>query len=214
VAILATAVLTGSAYAQRQGGFGRFGGGGGAGQLLRMAEVQTELKLTDDQKTKIATFLESQRGQGRGQGGGQGLSPEERAQRRAEQRAKETEELKKILNEDQMKRLKQLQLQRQGMAALAETEVQSELKLTADQKSKVEAALQEQRQAMRDAFQDGGGDPQAARAKMEELRKKTNEKLEALLTEEQKSQWKAMLGAPFTFPAQTFPGRARRNDNA
>jgi hypothetical protein len=210
VAILATAVLTGSAYAQRQGGFGR-GGGGGAGQLLRMPEVQTELKLSDDQKTKITAWAETQRGQ-RGQGGGQDLSPEERAARRAEQRAKETEALKKILNEDQMKRLKQLTLQRAGLSALGETPVQEELKLTSDQKSKVDAVLQEQRAAMREAFQDGGGgDPQAARAKMEEMRKKSNEKLEAILTADQKTQWKAMLGTPFTFPAPNF-NRARAND--
>jgi hypothetical protein len=38
------------------------------------------------------------------------------------------------------------------------------------------------------------------RAKMDEITKKTNEKIEAVLTDEQKKQWKELCGAPFKFP--------------
>lgn len=51
VALAASMLLASTALAQRGGGFG-FGRRGG-GNLLAMSEVQTELKLTDDQKTKV-----------------------------------------------------------------------------------------------------------------------------------------------------------------
>ena len=47
----------------------------------------------------------------------------------------------------------------------------------------------------------------AMRTKMEALRKQTDEKIVALLTDDQKKQWKEMLGAPFTFPAFRPGGR-------
>jgi len=206
VAFVATVVLASSASAQRGGGRG-FGGG----SILRMPEVQAELKLTEEQKTKVSEMLAQQRG-GRG-GGGQfrDLSREERQKLMAERRAEQQKAIAAILNADQMKRYRQLELQRQGPSALGESAVQEELKLTADQKSKVEAILTEQREAMRDLRQGADGDREAMRARTAELRKKTAEKLEAVLTEEQKTQWKAMLGAPFTFP--NAPPR-RANDAA
>jgi hypothetical protein len=174
-----------------------------------MPEVQAELKLSDEQKTKLTEMLGQQRGGRRGGGQFQDLSREERQRQLAERREAQQKQLAAILNADQLKRYRQLELQQQGMSALRQTAVQDELKLTADQKSKVEAALQEQAQAMRDARQDAAGDRAAIRAKTAEIRKKSEEKLGAILTEEQKTQWKAMLGAPFTFP--TAPGR-RAND--
>jgi Spy/CpxP family protein refolding chaperone len=213
VAFLATVVLASSAAAQGRGGRGFGGGGFGGGMmLLRMPEVQTELKLTDEQKTKLTEMLGQQRRGGRG-GGGQfgGQSREERQRQLAERRAEQQKQLAAILNADQLKRYRQLELQQQGPAALQETAVQDELKLTQDQKTKVEAILSEQRDAMRDLRQSGAGDREAMRSKTAELRKKTSEKLEAVLTEEQKTQWKAMLGAPFTFPIA--PAR-RLNDAA
>jgi Spy/CpxP family protein refolding chaperone len=207
VALLATMVLAGSATAQ-QGRGGRGFGGNFGGNILRMPEVQAELKLTDEQKTKL-TEVTSQRPAGGGQF--RDLSREERQKAMAERRAEQQKKVAAILNADQMKRYRQLELQRQGPAAFQETEVQTELKLTADQKGKVETLLSEQRDAQRELRQSADGDREAMRAKTMELRKKTAEKLEALLTEEQKTQWKAMLGAPFTFP--TAPPR-RANDAA
>jgi Spy/CpxP family protein refolding chaperone len=207
VALVATMVLTSGALAQRGGG-GGFGGRGGGINMLRMPEVQTELKLTADQKTKVETLLEQRRGQG---GGGQGfrdLSPEERQKAMAERRAEENKQLGAILNADQMKRYNQLRLQRTGMTALAETEVATELSLTADQKTKIQEIVQQANNERRSLFQDGGGggDREAMRAKMEELQKATDTKLAAVLTDAQKTKWKELVGAPFTFPA---PGNFR-----
>jgi Spy/CpxP family protein refolding chaperone len=207
VALVATMVLTSGALAQRGGGgFGR--GGGGGINMLRMPEVQTELKITADQKTKVEALMEKLRGQRGDFQSLRDLSQEERAKAMAERRAAETKELAAILNADQMKRYDQLRLQRTGMSALAEKEVADQLSLTADQRTKVQEIMQAQAVEMRSLFQGGGGggDREAMRAKMEEMRKQTDTKLAALLTDDQKNKWKEMVGAPFTFPA---PGTAR-----
>jgi Spy/CpxP family protein refolding chaperone len=188
-------MLCGTALAQGRG-FGR--GMGGGANLLRRPEVQAELKLTDDQKTKVTEMLDKLRQdqQGRFQDL-RDASPEERQKIMAEMQAEQTKRVNAILNTDQQKRFREISLQQQGYSALAMPDVQTELKLTDDQKSKVREIMQQQQQAMRDIFQNAGGDREAARSKMEELRKANDDKLAAVLTDDQKNQWKAMLGTPF-----------------
>ena len=95
-----------------------------------------------------------------------------------------------------------------GINMLRMPEVQTELKLTADQKTKIQEIVQQANNERRSLFQDGGGggDREAMRAKMEELQKATDTKLAAVLTDAQKTKWKELVGAPFTFPA---PGNVR-----
>jgi Spy/CpxP family protein refolding chaperone len=203
LALVTTLALTGSAMAQRGpgGGFGFGPGRGGGARMLGIPEVQAELKLTDDQKTKVNALMEAMRGQ-RGQfGQGQDLSPEERQKLFAQRRAEENQKVNAILNADQQKRYRQIRLQQQGISAVAEKEVADELKLTADQRSKIQTIQQEQMQSMRSLFQGAGGDFQSLRPKMEAMRKETDEKIAALLTDDQKKSWKEMLGAPFTLPS-------------
>src|ERR1700678_2031242 len=73
--VLACAVLVGACFGQG-GGQGRRGGqrGGGnsLGALLRRADVQTELKITDDEKTKIEALPRPGRPAGGGGGGAAG----------------------------------------------------------------------------------------------------------------------------------------------
>jgi Spy/CpxP family protein refolding chaperone len=204
LAVLATALLTGSAFAQGRGV-------GGRGMILRMPEVQAELKLTDEQKTKISEMLGQLGGGRRGQGGqSRDLSREEREKQLAERRANEEKQIQAILNEDQLKRYHQLQLQRQGLLALRDAPVRDALKLTDDQRSKVDGILKEQADETQKALESAGGGRRgrggAARAQLAEIRKKTEEKLEAVLTDDQKKQWKEMLGPAFKFP-EVAPAR-------
>jgi hypothetical protein len=209
VALVATVALASTACAQRgggnRGGFG-FGGRGGAGAaMLRMPEVQTELKLSDEQKTKVTTLADKIQEERRGQFQGlRDLSNEERQKKMADWRASEDKQLAEILNADQMKRYNQLRLQRQGISAVAEKPVADELKLTDDQRTKIQEIVSAQMAEMQSLRQGGGGgDPSAMREKMTAMRKQTDDKIAALLTDEQKSKWKEMTGAPFTFPAPT-----------
>jgi Spy/CpxP family protein refolding chaperone len=203
LALVATAALASSALAQRGGGFGR--GGGGGANMLRVPEVQAELKLTDDQKTKLTAALDKLREQRQNSGQDfQSLSQEERTKLMAQRRAEDDKALADVLNADQMKRYHQLQLQQQGLSAvLQDKAVADELKITDDQRTKIQTIVDDQRSAMRELFQGGGGggDRQAMMQKMQDLRKQTDEKIAAVLTDDQKSKWKEMTGAPFTFPA-------------
>jgi len=206
VALVATVALTSTALAQRGGGgFGMRGGGGGIG-MLRTPEVQTELKLTDEQKTKVTALSEKLQSERRGQGQNfQDLSAEERQKMMADRRAAEDKQLGEILNADQMKRYHQLQLQQTGMMAVTQKDVADQLNLTADQKTKIQEIVSAQQAEMRSMFQGGGGggDRSAMREKMMAMRKQTDDKIAAVLTDDQKSKWKELTGAPFTFPAPT-----------
>jgi Spy/CpxP family protein refolding chaperone len=209
LALIAAVTVTSTAFAQRQGrGFG-----GGGAQLLQMPEVQGELKLTDDQKTKVTSMLEQLRSQRQGQQGQfRDLSPEDRQKLMAERTAKENALVGAILDADQMKRYHQLVLQQQGARAFQDKSVADKLSLTADQQDKIQGLLRESAEAMRELRQ--AGDPQATREKVAALNKDTNEKVMAVLTDAQKSQWKEMLGTPVTFPlAQGFGFGRRRNNN-
>jgi Spy/CpxP family protein refolding chaperone len=216
LALAATLALAGSASAQ----FGPPGGGppgggppgggppGGGAMILRMPEVQTELKLTDAQKTQVSEMLASLRGGQRGRFEDlRSLGPEEAQKRMAERRAQEEKLVKGILTADQQKRFRQLQLQQQGFSALSDKSVQDELKLTDEQRTRVQTIQSDQRESMRAVFQsDGGGPPDfaAIRPKLEAMRTQSDAKLTAVLTAEQQKQWKAMLGTSFKFPEFRF----------
>ncbi|MEP0765954.1 MAG: hypothetical protein HRF45_05355 [Fimbriimonadia bacterium] len=219
VALIAAAVLVSVVFAQNPGarqGRGQFGGGqigagqfGGAMQLLsmlRMPDVQAELKLTEAQKTKLEAL--NVRPQA-----GQGPPTQEERQARAAQVEKE---IQTILDKAQYERLKQLSLQLRGPDALAsDPELQKALGLTEDQIKKISDTVAQVRQSHMQQFRGGAGGEQPDReqmmARMQEMRKEMATKVEALLTAEQKAKYQALKGKAFTFtnPWGGFGGRQR-----
>ncbi len=203
---LAVAVAAPS-WAQGRGQGRGFGGGmmGGPLQILMIPAVQDELKLTEEQKTKL-----QQVGQELMQSGREffqslrDLSPEERQKKIQDYQAESNKKINAVLKEDQQKRLRQLVLQRQGVAIITQDEeVAKQLKITDDQKLKIRdisRAAREEINALRQSGGGGGGFSPEMFAKIQEINKKTNEKIEALLTDDQKKQWKELCGAPFKFP--------------
>ena len=191
-------LLSGVAFAQQQGrGFG--GGGGGGLFLLSRPEVQTELKMTDAQKTLVQETMAKQRADGQNrQQGFRDLSPEERQKRLAEQQAEQMKLVNTILTQEQQPRFKQISLQQQGPRGLATNPaLAEELKLTADQKTQIQSIMQASREAQQGLFQQGA-DRQAAMEKMQAMNKETDAKIVAVLTDAQKAQWTQMLGTPLT----------------
>lgn len=101
-----------------------------------------------------------------------------------------------------------------GFRALSQKEVGDKLKLTADQRQKIDAALQAERAAMRQAFEGRGpgGDPGQGGGpwpdfeKLQRLRASTETQLTAVLTAAQKTQFQQMQGTPFKFPERQFGG--------
>lgn len=215
---------------QRGAGFGGFGGGqGGIASLLAMEEVQKELKLTDEQKTKLREARSEAGGRaGRSGDGGEGgqnlrdLSREERQKRmeelrkQLEERTKKAEEAAKaILTAEQNTRLSQLRLQRDGINAITRPEVATALMLADAQKEAIAEILEASRAGRgergagfgRNASQE---ERQKAMAEAEERRKKTRADLEAVLTDSQKAEWAKMQGEKFTFPERPARGAGGR----
>jgi hypothetical protein len=182
---------------------GLIGSRGSGAMLLRMPQVQSELKLTAEQKAKWAALLrrlrEAQRVRFQEL---PDLTSAERAKRQAEWRASDEKQVAALLTADQQKRYRQLQLQQEGLPALLEPDVAAELRLTDEQRAGVQSALREQGEAMRFLLRPGPGgfDPEQMHQKIQALFRQRDEKIQAALTPDQRRQWQVMLGAPFAFP--------------
>jgi Spy/CpxP family protein refolding chaperone len=202
--VIAISVLACASMAQ--------GGGGGRGQrggygplgLLRMAEVQTELALTEDQKTKLIDLQTSIGDQMRQAFQDAGQDPAARQKAMAEINAKSLDEANKILTPDQQKRFRELRIQRAGNAAVVEKDVQDALGLTDDQKAKIKA-LQDTQAEANNSIQEKMRNQEISREDAMAARQKNtkafNDGIDAILTDDQKTKLKAMGGKPFAFPA-------------
>jgi len=248
--VLAVVALGAVAFAQDPtggggaGGGGRRGGGAGGGQfrmggmrgndvsglsLLRMKEVQAELKLDAAQVEKLDALSTEMNDKMRagfqpgGNGGGGGAPDPEAMKKRMEEMTAMQEDAKKkvatILNADQNKRLSELKIQRAGNEAILQADVQEALGLSAGQKSKAKLAQREQQDAMQGMFRPGGGgagggggqvDRQAMMQEMQRQREEYLKKLGEILNADQAAKLKAMGGTPFKFPAPQ-QGQGRRN---
>lgn len=213
------------------------GGPRGPLGLLMIPEVQQELKLQATQIEKLSALLppggrpEGRPGEGRPGGGerpqgagrpggerpgagrpggerprGEGRPEGGRGERGGMNRDWE-KQLAGLLDEKQLARFKQLELQQAGARAASRPEIAASLKLSAEQQEKVRAAVEAERAAMRELFEgprgEGTGDP---RRKAEAVRKNTETQLDALLNDAQKKQLREMQGAPFTFPTRREGG--------
>lgn len=194
--------------------------GGGLQGLLRMPEVQRELKLEQAQIDLLQDMRPLRPAGPQGAGSDfRTMSPEEREKQLAAMRQAEEKQIAEVLDAKQLTRLKQLALQQSGARALAQKEVGDKLKLSAEQRQKIEAAMQAERDAMHQAFEGArpggapapGGDRRQGFEKMQKLRASTETQLTAVLTSAQKTQFQQMQGAPFKFPEPQFgpggPGR-------
>ncbi|MGC8668939.1 MAG: hypothetical protein ACP5VE_12570 [Chthonomonadales bacterium] len=223
--LLAVAVC--SAWAQGPGGPGGrrdFMGGpmGGGLMLLNIPEVQKELKMTQPQieklQAKMQEVRQSMRELMQGAGGPQAfgnMSNEERQKLFAKMAEISNKAAADILDTTQLKRFKQLEIQRQGAQAFRNPEVVNALQLTQEQNDKIAGVLRDMMQAMRDAMQgvDFRNMTDDDRAKLQATQKRVSDeamsKIQAILSDAQKAKWKEMTGAPFTFPAFRMPGGRR-----
>jgi hypothetical protein len=196
---------------QGQGqGRGR-GGFGGIGMLINNEGVQKELKLDAGQiekaqaaVTKVTEknpFDFSQL---------QDLSQEERRAKMATIQqtisAETYKELDSILKPDQIKRLKQIQLQQSGVNAFTTPDVEKALKLDNAQKEKIKTIAGDFGAAQRELFQPGGDFAEMAK-KRAALQKETMDKVVSILKDDQKQAWKELVGQPFEVQ---FTGGRRR----
>ena len=209
VGFLASALLAPAAVqAQGQGrGQGMGGGGGMAGPgIISVPAVQKELKLSEEQASKAATFAEEYREKGREMYAE--LEGLEQAERQTKMQALNQKhfaagmkDVEAMLKPEQTKRFKQIVFQTRGIDNLTDPETAKALKVTPEQADRVKNLLETQRSEMREATADAGSDRRAAMGKMQEIRKATLEKALAKMTPEQKTMYKEMAGEPFEMPA-------------
>lgn len=164
--------------------------------------VQRDLKLSPDQESALGERLQAtiqnvmQFFQSL-----DGLEPEARERELGSYRGKSQAELavflQGTLNDAQLARLRQLELQQQGpFALLARPDLGRELKITPQQRERLMAVVQEM-QAEIDALVhevQSGGNPQDIGPNVMKVRERHEGKLHALLTDAQKRQWKEILG--------------------
>ena len=156
-ALAVTAIVAEPSFAQRQRGRGQFGGrqGGGIAFLIRNEAVQKELKMDKDQADKAAEAVKSVRDKHSDEFTKlRDLSQEERRAKMTELTKVINDEtnaaLETVLKPEQMKRLKELELQRAGLAALTRADVQKALALNDEQKGKIKTIAEESATKMRE----------------------------------------------------------------
>jgi transcription termination factor NusB len=186
-----------------------------AAMLLATPEVQTELGVTEEQKTKMNEIRDDMQQDVRSAMSGidfraMGDMSEEDLQKKVTELRTKVEDLskridakiEKVLDEKQMKRLKQLQLQREGAAAFSVPEVEKKLALTTEQKAKIKKLQDDAIAQARTIFTPGASqeDRQAAMTKMRDSQAKVLKDIRALLTEDQLADWTEMTGKEFKFP--------------
>lgn len=186
---LAVMMLASSpALAQQRG---QFAGGFGVSPLMLLGQksVQDELKLSGDQVKKVQELTEKQRDAFRDF---QNLDQDERRKKMQEMAQSNQKAIGTILKEGQLKRLKQITWQQQGSGAFSDPDVASALKLTDEQKQKMRDIQQSAFGEMRDLGRD-----EEAQKKRQEILKTMNDKLQGVLTAEQKEKLKELTGEPF-----------------
>jgi Spy/CpxP family protein refolding chaperone len=203
-----------TAFAQQGGGRGRGMGFQQSGvMLLGMDEVRKEIGTTDEQNKQIDELQQELRGSFGGFQGFGDLSAEERQKRMDEIRKKGEEidaKLARVLKPEQLDRLNQLRVQREGALALTRADVQEKLGFSQEQKDKVRKAQEAGRPPAGFNFQNASDED---RAKLREAREKAEADTLAVLTPEQKKKFDEMKGKPFEFPRGNFGGNRPRNNN-
>jgi hypothetical protein len=230
-AVTLLAVATAS-FAQGQGqrgqgqrgqgqGQGQFQGRGMQGGMMQMSpvfllmrnDVQDDLKLTAEQRTRLGELQRQQQESMRGMGGRGGGGGGDFQQMREEMQRRQQEmerQVNQILTADQQKRLKEISIQLAGARAVLNEDVQKELGLTAEQRQRIQDLMQRQQEANRALMQqarDGGIEREELQTRMRNNENALNTEIGKVLTAEQNEKLKAMGGAPFRATEQPRGGR-------
>jgi hypothetical protein len=171
--------------------------------LVFRDKIQEELKLTVEQKKNLDDRLQAtvqdamQFFQNI-----QDAKPEKR-QKEHDAFARKSQEkltafLERALNEEQLKRLRQVMLQRDGVFALGNPAIVKELAITDAQRMRFVEVVQEMQKKIEPLIKEAqqGGNPEEIRPIVLKIREEHRSRIENLLSDAQKKQWKQMLGTP------------------
>ncbi len=200
--ILALSMFS-SAMAQRRSMGGLRPGSVLPSRLLMMEEVQTELKMTDEQKSQTAEINEKFTVGRHDLFAKVTKESGERAGRVDELEKQARESIAKLLDVAQEKRLKELLLQVNGAVELSNKEVSEALQITKDQQKKLAEIRRESAKTRQKALANFDGDRMA---KSLDLHRKADAKLLRVLTDDQRKQFEKMQGKKLAI--EIFPSEA------
>lgn len=183
-------------------------------ELLKRADVQNELGLDAEQKAALAKLL--------GQPFGKivvrvvkvqdlsKLSDEERNEwnreigRQAAKQAVDTmneqrREVEEVLTSDQRRRLTELDLQWRGILALVDKDLSTELEISPEHHSRITRILNDFEVKRILLIGNDEATESALYRKREKLLRETEQKVLAILTDEEKTRWTQATGKPFSF---------------
>ena len=215
-------LVTTSVQAQRRGGMRMFGGNSAEQikiQLLGMEKVRKEIKLDEDDAKKVADIASDARDEIRQEmreliqdaGNFREMDEDERKEFREkftkmmnEINGDAWKEISKIVDKDQIKRLDQLAIQRQGASAFLGKNLQKELEITKEQIKKMREKNTELQKEMQEAIQEAvqDRDREAMNEARTEYREASQEAFMKILTDKQKKKYKELIGEEFEFPQQ------------
>ncbi len=176
--------------------------------VLMAPAVQTELKLTDDQKTQVFELAREaqQRGRERLQAMLQSGNPQAFLAAGLQIRKENEAAAGKLLKPEQKARVDQIMLQVEGPLAVVHPDVAEKLNMTPKQNQQVQATMMQMalavRQMVMEQAQAGNGFAALGpaglpREAMTRVRAAATQQLGRILDAKQKFRFNAMLGAPF-----------------
>ena len=160
--------------------------------LLRQKSVQQELKLSPELVEKVVEFTNKQHEAFRV---ALRLSDEERKQKLKEFDKQNKQFLTDNLTPEQRQRLVQIMLQVTGLHELNRPDVAKALNLTEEQQQKFKELQKEHRKQLVEIFQ--SREREGRNEKLAKLREDTRNKVQAILTDEQKEKVRELVGEPF-----------------
>ena len=203
----------------RQGGMMGMRGGGFANNpalLVQRADVQRDINLSADQKTKLeamnAEMREKMQAQMEEMRAGGSF---DRDKMQAAMQAMQEESKKKlaaILTPEQMKRVGEIGVQMRGTRAVMDPEIQKTLGLSEDQKAKIKELQEKQQAANRtvmEKVQSGELTREQSRETMDKNNKIMDAELAKVLTAAQNGKLKEMGGKPFKADPEQERGGGR-----
>ena len=226
-----------AALAQPPGGGRGFGfGGGGPAQLVNSKTVQKELKIDEDQAGKLKEWAKEWSGKVREkmQEALKDVPMEERFQKMgalmAEMNKDAYKEIGAVLKEDQVKRLKQIEVQVAGSRAFSLPHVKDALKITEEQEEKIRdvgrTSFKEIAELREEYGLKGFGGPKLEPDKQKEydsklaaITKDILDKTLATLTDDQKKAYKELTGEVVDVAAiqrenvPQFQGKRKKKDD-
>lgn len=191
--IVLLCAATDTAHAQRGRGFGF---GPNRAQLATLKEVQSALKLTEEQK-QVAKEATDQFNRDVGELFMSAMGDVEKVRAAMPGlHEKATSAINTKLDESQRKKLTEFYIQQNGVNSVFDPQVKTLLRLTEDQVTALQAARVKNREEGAKAIKHApqGESPQDRAARFEKLWKEAEERILTLLTEKQNETFKKLRG--------------------